>query len=236
MSELPPQTMPPAAQAWATPAYPESIAICAATVYKVISLILQYPRPDLLAESPAIAAAVDALPPGAAKTALGRFLAQWRSTESVNLEQDYVRTFDFQKRQSLYLTYYQQGDRRQRGVSLLRLKRRYAAAGLPLAGPELPDYLPVVLEFAALAPEGYGVELLAEFRPAIELLRLALCEAGSSYAHLLDALCFTLPALTVEEQDEMRRLATEGPPNEGVGLEPFAPPDVMPARTREAAR
>ena len=62
-------------------------------------------------------------------------------------------TFDFDRRASLHLTYHTYGDRRQRGLELVRLKRRYAEAGLPLEGGELPDYLPVLLEFAALVPE-----------------------------------------------------------------------------------
>ena len=55
---------------------------------------------------------------------------------------------------SLHLTYHTHGDRRQRGLELVRLKRRYAEAGLPFEGGELPDYLPVLLEFASLAAGG----------------------------------------------------------------------------------
>jgi nitrate reductase delta subunit len=204
-----------------------------ALCYKILSLLLQYPSGEALAAVPAIREAVAELPASAARSAIERFLVYRGAASTVAAQQDYVRTFDFQKRLSLYLTYYQLGDRRQRGMALLRLKRRYAAAGLPPAGSELPDYLPLVLEFAALAPAAHGEELLAEFRPAMELLRLALHDAGSPYAHLLDALCLRLPALTDAERAEVHRLAAEGPPAEQVGLEPFAPPEVMPtAATR----
>jgi nitrate reductase delta subunit len=204
------------------------VALC----YKILSLLLQYPSLDFLPGSPTIYTAAAALPASPARAAIERFLGYQSATSVVTLQQDYVRTFDFQKRLSLYLTYYQQGDRRQRGMALLHLKRRYAAAGLPLAGSELPDFLPVVLEFAALAPTGCGEQVLAEFRPALELLRLALHDARSPYADLLDALCLELPALTDAEQAEVRRLAAEGPPAEQVGLEPFGPPEVMPAGLR----
>jgi nitrate reductase delta subunit len=121
------------------------------------------------------------------------------------------------------------GDRRQRGVALLRLKQRYAAAaGLPLLDGELPDYLPVMLEFAALAPEDIGLAALAECREAIELVRAALHDAGSQYASLLDAVAAVLPRLSSAQAARVRRLAAEGPPSEQVGLEPFAPPEVMP--------
>jgi nitrate reductase delta subunit len=50
----------------------------------------------------------------------------------------------------------------------------------------------------------------------------------SPYAHLLGAICSSLPALTAPDHERVRRLIAEGPPHEDVGLEPFAPPDVMP--------
>src|SRR5438445_6128607 len=82
--------------------------------------------------------------------------------------------------------------RRQRGMALLRLKRLYRVAGLILEGPELPDYLPLMLEFAAFAPSGYGETVLGEYRPALALIQMSLRELGSPYAHLLDALCADL--------------------------------------------
>jgi len=201
------------------------------SAYKIISLLLQYPDQHLEDARTAIVEAVAALPSANQRDALQLFLDYWRLQQLVALQQEYVRTFDFQKRLSLYLTYYLFGDRRQRGMALLRLKKRYAAAGLPPSGTELPDYLPVLLEFAAYAPDMYGRELLGEFRSAIELLRMALYDTGSAYGHLLDALCAALPALTREEREQVRRLAAEGPPSEQVGLEPFAPPEVMPTRS-----
>src|SRR5262249_42033175 len=141
----------------------------------------------------------------------------------------YVETFDLQRRASLHLTYWTHGDTRRRGAALLALKRRYAAAGLPLAPGELPDYLPVMLEVAALAPPGLGGRLLAEHGTGLELLRLTLRDRGSPYLDLLDAVCSALPSPAVEELAAVRRLAADGPPAEQVGLQPFAPPEVMPA-------
>jgi nitrate reductase delta subunit len=111
-------------------------------------------------------------------------------------------------------------------MALLRLKKLYRAAGLPMESPELPDHLTVMLAFAALAPAGYGEALLAEHRPAIELLRLALHDAASPYAHLLDAVAACLAPLSVKERSEVARLAREGPPGEAVGLEPYGPPEA----------
>ena len=49
---------------------------------------------------------------------------------------------------------------------------------------------------------------------------------------LLDVVCSSLPRLGLRESDAIRRLVAEGPPDEQVGLEPFAPPEVMPTEVR----
>jgi nitrate reductase delta subunit len=139
--------------------------------------------------------------------------------EDLQRQEEYVRTFDFDRRASLHLTYHTHGDRRQRGLELVKLKRRYAEAGLELDAAELPDYLPVMLEFAALEPEA-GEALLNEHRPAIELVRARLHERGSPYAELLDEIVRCLPKPTRRQLDLARRIAAEGPPVELVGLGP----------------
>jgi nitrate reductase delta subunit len=172
------------------------------TDWKLLSLLLQYPDDELLGLGPAL--------PG------------WmRATPLPELQALYVRTFDFDRRAALHLTYHSHGDRRQRGLELVRLKRRYADAGLPMTGDELPDYLPVLLEFAALSP-AEGERLLAEFRTAIELVRSRLHQTGNPYADLLDAVAAALPRPTRAQIALARKIAEEGPPTELVGLEPFA--------------
>ena len=196
--------------------------------YKLLSVLLQYPDERLLEALPAIGEAVDGLPRTSRRT-LRRFHGYLAGTRPVALQQAYVETFDLQRRASLHLTYFTHGDTRKRGAALLRLKRLYAAAGLEPATGELPDYLPLMLEFAALAPPGMGERVLVEHRAGLELLRLALRERRSPYADLLDAVCTALPSPALEELEAVRRLAAEGPPSERVGLQPFAPPEVMPA-------
>jgi nitrate reductase molybdenum cofactor assembly chaperone NarJ/NarW len=196
-------------------------------VLKAVSVLLQYPSADVRAA----AAAID--PPALAgasrrqRANLAEFLGWFRALPVADLERVYVETFDFAKRQSLHLTFHTEGDRRQRGLALLRLKRGYAAAGLEATDLELPDYLPLMLEFAALAGRK-GRDALAEHAVAIELVRASLHEAGSEYARLLDVVAEALPGLSARQLRRLRRLAAEGPPHEEVGLEPFAPPEVMP--------
>lgn len=195
------------------------------------SLLLRYPSPDLLAADAEIEAAAAGLR-AAVRAPLDRFLAHRRSTPRLELEQEYVETFDLRRRRTLSVSYYLYGDTRRRGVALLRLKRMYAAAGLVLDSDELPDHLPAMLEFAAFAPDGYGELVLAEHRVGIELLRLSLRHGGFAHADVLDAVSAALPGLGPRESAAVRKLAAEGPPDEQVGLEPFAPPEVMPAEAR----
>ncbi len=203
------------------------------SAFALISIALQHPDAEVLTARGEVAGAARSLPSSPGHDALRDFLDWWAQEPAGDLRRRYVETFDFSRRTALDLTYYTHGDRRQRGLALLALRRRYDAAGLDFEGPELPDHLPVVLEFAALDPSGGG-ELLAEYRPVIELIRLSLERAESPYAGLIAALCLLLPELRDDELAELRRLAREGPPGESVGLEPFAPPEVMPDPVRIA--
>ena len=199
--------------------------------WALLSFLLRYPDAGMVAARDEIASEVSALPGGPVREALERFLGGWTG-DATALAARYVETFDLRRRASLYLTYYAHGDTRERGMALLRLKKLYRAAGLPMQSPELPDHLTVMLAFAALAPQTHGATLLAEHRPAIELLRLSLHDLGSPYAHVLDAVAAGLPPLSVTERGEVARLAREGPPDEAVGLEPYGPPEAMPTGAR----
>jgi nitrate reductase molybdenum cofactor assembly chaperone NarJ/NarW len=199
--------------------------------WALLSFVLRYPDPGVAAAREEIAGEVSALPDGPVRASLERFVTGWTGSQTA-LAARYVQTFDLRRRASLHLTYYAHGDTRERGMALLRLKKLYRAAGLPMDSDELPDHLPVMLAFAALAPPEQGEALLAEHRPAIELLRLSLHDLQSPYAHVLDAIAAGLPALTVTERGEVARLAREGPPDEAVGLEPYGPPEAMPTGAR----
>jgi nitrate reductase delta subunit len=191
------------------------------------SLLLVYPgdglasRHDLLRD---VAAAAGSRVGGP----LLRFLDYAASTAPYELAAEYVATFDHRKRCCLFLTYYAYGDTRKRGMALLRLKQVYAAAGLQLADDELPDHLAVMLEFSAIAGPAAGRALLMEHRAGLELLRLALHDIASPWASVLDSVSATLPALRGDERQAVARLAAQGPPEEQVGLAPFAPPEYMP--------
>jgi nitrate reductase molybdenum cofactor assembly chaperone NarJ/NarW len=191
------------------------------------SLLLAYPDEELVGHLRLVRPALAHLPARVADP-LARFVEHAETTPLLDLAADYVATLDHKKRCSLFLTYYAHGDTRNRGVALLRMKQSYRRAGFALVDDELPDHLAVVLEFAAASDSTTALRLLCSHRAGLELLRLALRAEHSPWADVLESISATLPDLRGDELDAVARLAAQGPPEEQVGLAPFAPPEFMP--------
>ncbi|MFJ9705982.1 nitrate reductase molybdenum cofactor assembly chaperone [Streptomyces sp. NPDC101234] len=209
-----------------------------ALLLRLLSLLLQYPDAELTDGRPLLAQAVGALPKSPATDGLGAFIEWFTAEEPDALARHYVEMFDLRRKSSLYLTYYLHGDTRRRGMALLTLNQSYKASGWDVDGGELPDHLPTVLEFAALAGPGVGEAPLRRHRRGLVLIHHALTDAGSPYRHVLAALLTLLPPPTEADRAAVVRLVAEGPPNEDVGLDPygvhpaygngeFAPPDAF---------
>jgi nitrate reductase delta subunit len=201
-------------------------------VWQSASLLLDYPDESLVARGELIRSASRALP-AAIGDALRSFLDHLESTPLPRLQADYVETFDTRRRCNLFLTYFAHGDTRKRGMALLRFKQTYLASGFELDDAELPDHLCVVLEYAATVDRVRGRDLMLDHRAGLELLRLSLRDLRSPWAPLIDAVTATLPPLRGDERDAVRRLAAEGPPEEEVGLAPFAAPQFSPGAAAE---
>jgi len=195
-------------------------------IWRIAALLLDYPSPQTLNLLEELHAGAGSLPAPAGPL-LVSFVDHLRRTPPIELAAYYVETFDLRRRHCLHLSYFAYGDTRKRGMALLRFKHAYRAAGVTLGEHELPDHLAVVLEFAATVDPVSGRRLLVEYRPVMELLRLSLQECGSPYAAVLDAVCATLPELGVADRRRVAELAAQGPPEEEVGLEPFAMDPMM---------
>ena len=194
-----------------------------ADLMTLCSLLLQYPDAELLAAVPELRAAVDALPSEVDHEGLHALVDHLAGDDAVAVQRHYVEVFDLRRRSGLHLTYYLHGDTRKRGLALLALKQRYRAAGLSLSAKELPDFLPVVLEFAAAAGSGAGEAPLRQHRQGLALVAAALRELGSPYAAVLDVLCSVLPPMTEADLAAVAALAADGPMTESVGLDTYAP-------------
>ena len=108
--------------------------------------------------------------------------------DALDAEAAYVDCFDRGRSTSLHLFEHVHGDSRERGPALVDLGRTYAEAGLVLADGELPDYLPVVLEFASTQPPAQARAFLGEMAHILGAVFAALRERGSAYASVLGAL------------------------------------------------
>jgi nitrate reductase delta subunit len=195
--------------------------------WQCASLVLDYPDEELLDRLPLVREAALGLPPDLGEPL--RALADHLTASPLNdVQADYVETFDSRRRNCLFLTYFAHGDTRKRGLALLRFKQTYAAGGFTLIDSELPDHLCVVLEYAATGDLEQGRALLLDHRAGLELLRMSLRDNGSPWAGAVEVVTSTLPPLRGDEVAAVRRLAAEGPPEEEVGLTPYATPGFDP--------
>jgi nitrate reductase delta subunit len=183
-------------------------------VLALAALLLDYPDDDL---GRAALAAAEALPPSRAVRQLVGFTRWYAAQDPDALRESYVATFDQSRRHSLYATYATHGDTRARGAALLGFRELYAGAGFTARADELPDYLPVVLQFAALTDVVSAKRALALARPGVELAARSLLALGSPWAPLLDAVLACLPPADESERQRMDALVAQGPPVELVG-------------------
>lgn len=189
----------------------------ARVVRQAASWCLEYPDGALIERVPLIRSALAA----EGVIELDAFLDELETMPLGDLQRRYVDVFDLSRKHALYLSYWTDGDTRRRGEVLAGFKRRYRDSGFLVdTRGELPDYLPLALEFAAIADPEAGEVLLREYRPSLELLRIGLAEDGSVYAGVVAAVCATLPGASPADRAAVQAMV-DGPPSESVGLEPY---------------
>lgn len=199
------------------------------TVHMAASILLDYPKPDRRAHFDDVASAVANLPTEIAEE-FSTFLAAASAMSQNEIEAHYTLIFDQKRKCCPYLTYYSTGDTRRRGMALVGFIEAYRAAGWEVEEGELPDYLPMVLEFSARSESPIAGQLLTSYRDGIEVLRTALETFESPYAHVVSAVCRSFGEIDEETRERYLRLVNEGPPTEMVGvttflgaLEPYTP-------------
>jgi nitrate reductase delta subunit len=173
--------------------------------FQALSALLSYPSAELKSAIPEIAAAIDAegLVAGADRRALDPLLAEIAQRDLFDLQERYVLLFDRTRTLSLHLFEHVYGDSRDRGPAMIDLREVYLKGGMALARNELPDYLPVFLEFLASQPLAEAVKLLAEPAHVLAALDERLRKRRSSYGAVFRALI----ALTRVDVDAALRRA-----------------------------
>jgi nitrate reductase delta subunit len=214
--------------------------------FKVLSILLTYPEADWLAALPELeeALATEADFNGDATTRLAPLLAQLRETSLIALQENYVATFDRNPSHSLHLFEHIHGESRDRGSAMIDLLQEYWKYDFDASASELPDYVPLFLEFLSLLPTGEAQELLGDAVHVLAAIGRKLDANGSPYAtafQLLEALspvaAQELAEPPVRDMDEAMEMF--GPSVDGVEplMNPVPQVSVvqMPASRRQAA-
>ena len=192
-------------------------------LYAALSILLQYPEAStirILDDVRSMARKLDA----DTERELTEFADSLESMELLKAQSHYVELFDRKRRACLYMTSFLNGDTRRRGMALVQFKELYRRSGWEPSSAELPDFLPTLLQFGAMADLDATDAVLSGHRAGLEVLHAALSDAKSAYANLTSALLRVVPS-SHEHADQVMRLIETGPPTELVGLEPFSAPE-----------
>lgn len=196
--------------------------------YRILSALLLYPEAELLASQDQI------------EQLLGESLPHWqpylqelfdtlRGSALIDLQQAYVATFDRNPSHSLHLFEHIHGESRDRGQAMVDLMAEYSRHGLQMVGDDLPDYVPLFLEFLSQQSGEDAQRLLGDAIHVLAFIGRKLRANGSPYAGLFDLLQ-TLTPVQAEElseppvRDMDEALETFGPGADGV--EPLLKPGL----------
>ncbi len=157
---------------------------------KAISLLLSYPTAELQAGMPEIGAVITTDPQIAPelRKALNPLLSRLAQGDIYDVQEDYVMLFDRSRTLSLNLFEHVHGESRDRGGAMVSLLETYRAAGFEPATTELPDHLPVLLEFLATRPEAEVQDILQDAAHIFAAIGERLVRRESHYAPLFPAL------------------------------------------------
>jgi len=191
--------------------------------YQILSRLLLYPEPELIAHLPELDAALAAMPEQHAlmHPLLRPLLAHLESSSLIDLQQQYVATFDRNPSHSLHLFEHIHGESRDRGQAMVDLMEEYKRHGLQMTGDDLPDFVPLFLEFLAQLDEAASAPLLGDAVHVLAHIGRKLTANGSPYAPVFTVLERLSPVVAemlaeppIRDMDEA--LETFGPGADGV--------------------
>ncbi|RZI42756.1 nitrate reductase molybdenum cofactor assembly chaperone [Herbaspirillum sp. HC18] len=187
--------------------------------YQVLSALLTYPTRELIAGLGELEAALDSKPE--IKTALRPLFDYLKGGDRLDLEEKYVATFDRNPSHSLHLFEHIHGESRDRGQAMVDLMEEYKKHGLQMCGDDLPDYVPLFLEFLSQLEEEEAARLLSDAVHVLAHLGRKLAGNASPYAVVFDVIEKLSPVAAEElteppirDMDEL--LETMGPGADGV--------------------
>jgi nitrate reductase delta subunit len=156
-------------------------------VFQLCSYLLSYPDKEWITTLAEAEAEIVLLTSSTMKTELTQFCQEAQAKTQQELLATYVNTFDFGKKTNLYITYMSNGEQRERGMDLLFLKNYYKLHGFDVTDKELPDYLPIMLEFASQVDEEEIKPVFERYFESIKELEKHLVDENNPYRHILTA-------------------------------------------------
>ncbi len=186
-------------------------------LYRVLSALLSYPDDELIEALPVLRSMLE---PESSLALQPLFLLLEQAPDAIALQEQYVATFDRRPAHSLHLFEHIHGESRDRGQAMVDLRDEYLRHGLVLDTSELPDYVPLFLEFLGQVEPLAAAALLGDAIHVLARIGDKLAQAGSPYAcvfTVLQGLTSTVPQPLPEppEGDMEEAMVTFGPGADG---------------------
>ncbi|HAY08205.1 MAG TPA: nitrate reductase molybdenum cofactor assembly chaperone [Hyphomonas sp.] len=158
--------------------------------YRALSRLLSYPEAQLQAEAKLCVdvARGEGLVPERLVNALGKLAGYIEGGELYDVQAAYVDLFDRTRSVSLHLYEHVHGESRERGPAMVGLVELYRAHGLEMDVSDLPDYLPVFLEFLSILPDTEAASLIGEAAHVLAAIEERLKKRKSLYRAVFGAL------------------------------------------------
>lgn len=181
---------------------------------RTLSALLGYPSAELQAAIPELrqALAREGMLPRAARRRLDPLLDRLQGDDLLELQAHYSELFDRSRSLSLHLFEHIHGDSRERGQAMIDLGDQYVARGFLLAQPELPDFIPVFIEFASCLEPKEARELMGEPAHVFAALADRLARRGTPYAAVLGAILALAGKPDLEALSELEAKAPDDDP------------------------
>ncbi len=174
-----------------------------ARTYRALAALLSYPTQALQAATDEIAEALagEAIVAGPQLAAIRTFLDEIKCADIYELQAQYFALFDRSRTLSLHLFEHIHGESRDRGQAMADLITLYQSHGLDMAADELPDFLPLFLEFLSLLPDAEARTMLAEPAGILRALTDRLAARNTGYMTVMAALADIAAAPTLAVSD-----------------------------------
>ncbi|MDH5527713.1 MAG: nitrate reductase molybdenum cofactor assembly chaperone [Nitrospirota bacterium] len=158
--------------------------------FRVLSRLLTYPQAKLFAHMDEMKAVLvdEKVLKGRKLKAVTGFMDELSATELITAQETYVELFDRGRSHCLHLFEHVHGESHFRGQAMIELAARYEDKGLTIGAAELPDYLPLFLEFVSICEPKEAQATLSQAAPVIATIGEKLKRRESGYATVMEAI------------------------------------------------